>query len=68
MVESLGPLPGPGASAAKAAIEAAHEVVIVDPTRVAQLGLGQHKRKSDRIDAEKVGSRGGGTHTLAHGR
>jgi transposase len=30
----------------------AHEVTIVDTTRVKQLGIGQHGRKNDRIDAE----------------
>jgi transposase len=29
-----------------------HEVVVVDTTRVKQLGIGQHGRKTDRIDAE----------------
>jgi len=29
-----------------------HEAVIVDATRVRQLGIGQHGRKTDRIDAE----------------
>jgi transposase len=29
-----------------------HEVWVVDTTRVRQLGIGQHKRKNDRIDAE----------------
>ncbi len=29
-----------------------HEPLVVDTTRVKQLGVGQHKRKSDRIDAE----------------
>ncbi len=29
-----------------------HEVLLVDTTRVRQLGVGQHGRKTDRIDAE----------------
>ena len=29
-----------------------HEVVLVDTTRVRQLGIGAHGRKTDRIDAE----------------
>lgn len=29
-----------------------HKVVLVDTTRVRQLGIGQHGRKTDRIDAE----------------
>ncbi len=29
-----------------------HEPLVADTTRVKQLGVGQHKRKSDRIDAE----------------
>jgi transposase len=29
-----------------------HEVLIVDTTRVRQLGIGHHRRKNDRIDAE----------------
>jgi transposase len=32
--------------------ELGHEVVLVDTTRVKQLGIGQHGRKTDRIDAE----------------
>ncbi len=29
-----------------------HEAIVVDATRVRQLGIGQHGRKTDRIDAE----------------
>jgi len=29
-----------------------HQVLLVDTTRVAKLGIGQHGRKTDRIDAE----------------
>jgi transposase len=31
-----------------------HEVWMVDTTRARQLGIGQHKRKNDRIDAETL--------------
>jgi len=31
-----------------------HEPLIIDTTRVRQLGIGQHKRKTDRIDAETI--------------
>src|SRR6185295_5137273 len=31
-----------------------HEPVMLDTTRVRQLGIGQHKRKNDRIDAETM--------------
>lgn len=57
---------GPDCAKARVAIEACreawfvhatltrwgHEVVVVDTTRVKQLGIGQHGRKTDRIDAE----------------
>ncbi len=57
---------GPRAAPARVAIEACrevwhverrlrewgHEPLVVDTTRVKQLGVGQHKRKTDRIDAE----------------
>lgn len=33
-------------------VEWKNEVVVVDTTRVKQLGIGQHGRKTDRIDAE----------------
>lgn len=35
-----------------------HEVWVVDTTRVRQLGIGQHKRKNDRIDAEALARAG----------
>jgi transposase len=31
-----------------------HEPLMLDTTRVRQLGIGQHKRKTDRIDAETI--------------
>jgi transposase len=57
---------GPGTPKARVAIEACreawfvertlrewgHEPLVVDTTRVKRLGIGQHKRKTDRIDAE----------------
>ena len=57
---------GPATPAARVAFEACregwyvaerlsawgHEPVMVDTTRVKQLGIGQHGRKNDRIDAE----------------
>jgi transposase len=57
---------GPASPAARVAFEACregwyvaqrlsgwgHEPVMVDTTRVKQLGIGQHGRKNDRIDAE----------------
>lgn len=65
---ALEDLLGPSAPAAKVAIEACrqawfvhdqlrswgNEVVIVDTTRSRQLGIGQHGRKNDRIDAERL--------------
>jgi transposase len=65
-VESLESLLGPKAPAARVAIEACREawfvhakltewgndVLLVDTTRSRQLGIGQHRRKTDRIDAE----------------
>jgi len=67
-VTSLQPLLGPEQPAAKVAIEACreawfvrdvllqwgNEVVLVDATRSRQLGIGQHGRKTDRIDAETL--------------
>ncbi len=35
-----------------------HEVWMADTTRVKQLGIGQHKRKNDRIDAEVLARAG----------
>jgi transposase len=57
---------GPGQATARVAIEACreawhvhdvlsqwgNEVIVVDTTRVRRLGVGQHGRKTDRIDAE----------------
>jgi transposase len=65
-VESLSSLLGPKEPAAVVAIEACREawhvhdllrswgndVVLVDTTRSRRLGIGQHGRKTDRIDAE----------------
>src|SRR5207237_1169126 len=31
-----------------------HEPLMLDTTRIRQLGIGQHKRKNDRIDAETM--------------
>jgi transposase len=31
-----------------------HEPLMIDTTRVRQLGVGQHKRKTDRLDAEAI--------------
>lgn len=63
---SLEPMLGPSAAPARVAIEACREawfvhakltawgndVLLVDTTRSKQLGIGQHQRKTDRIDAE----------------
>jgi transposase len=63
---SLEPLLGPSAAPARVAIEACREawfvhakltawgndVLLVDTTRSKKLGIGQHQRKNDRIDAE----------------
>lgn len=65
-VSTLEPLLGPQAPAARVAIEACreawfvhatltdwgNEVLLVDTTRSRQMGVGQHRRKTDRIDAE----------------
>jgi len=67
-VSSLISLLGPDKSAAKVVIEACreawyvhdllvqwgNEVVLVDTTRSRQMGIGQHGRKTDRIDAETL--------------
>lgn len=64
--EGLLDLLGPETAKARVAVEACreawyvarrleewgHEPVIVDTTRVRQLGVGHHKRKTDRLDAE----------------
>jgi len=65
-LSSLEPTLGPGAKPARVAIEACreawfvhatltawgNEVLVVDTTRSRKLGIGQHRRKNDRIDAE----------------
>jgi transposase len=65
-LSSLRDLLGPKTLPARVAIEACreawhihdelvswgHEVLLVDTTRVGKLGIGQHGRKTDRIDAE----------------
>jgi transposase len=65
-LELLEPVLGPQSLPARVAIEACreawvvharltqwgNEVLLVDTTRSKQLGLGQHRRKNDRIDAE----------------
>lgn len=65
-LSSLADLLGPGTATARVAVEACreawhvrdqltawgHEVLLVDTTRVAKLGIGQHGRKTDRVDAE----------------
>jgi transposase len=67
-VEELEPLVGPGTSAANVAIEASgeawhvhatltewgHTAHLVDTTRVKSIGVGQHGRKNDRLDAEAL--------------
>jgi transposase len=67
-LDALVGLLGPETPPAKVAIEACREVwhvakrlrewghvpILVDTTRVRQLGIGQHKRKNDRIDAETL--------------
>lgn len=65
-IYELEPVLGPNTPKARVAIECcreawfvaeklrewAHEPLLVDTTRVKQLGIGQHGRKNDRIDAE----------------
>ncbi|HLB36055.1 MAG TPA: IS110 family transposase [Gemmatimonadales bacterium] len=67
-LEGLLPLLGPRTPKARVAIEACreawvihaklkewgHEPVLVDTTRARKLGIGQHRRKNDRIDAETL--------------
>jgi transposase len=67
-VHSMEDLLGPSCPAARVAIEACREawvvhdklrewgndVLVVDTTRSRQLGIGEHGRKTDRIDAEKL--------------
>jgi len=65
-LQSLEDVLGPGSKRARVAIEACreawhvhdvltawgHDVVLVDTTRTKQIGMRQHGRKTDRIDAE----------------
>jgi transposase len=65
-LSTLEPVLGPGQPASRVAIEACreawfvhrqltqwgNEVLLVDTTRSKQLGIGNHRRKTDRIDAE----------------
>jgi len=67
-LDALSDLLGPSSPPARVAIEACreawfvhdkltewgHEVLLVDTTRSRQLGIGQHGRKTDRIDAEHL--------------
>jgi transposase len=67
-VGELLPLLGPGTEPARVAIEACREawavhakltewgkdVCLVDTTRTAQIGIGQHGRKTDRLDADHL--------------
>ncbi|WP_438025846.1 IS110 family transposase [Sorangium sp. So ce233] len=67
-LDSLQDLLGPSSSPARVAIEACreawavhdklrdwgHDVLVVDTTRARQLGIGQHGRKNDRLDAEAL--------------
>jgi transposase len=67
-LSGLARLLGPNTLPAKVAFEACreawavhdqleawgHEPLMLDTTRVRQLGIGQHKRKNDRIDAETM--------------
>jgi transposase len=62
LTDLLGPTTAPAVVAIEACREAwpihdeltrwGHTVLLVDTTRVKQLGIGQHGRKTDRIDAE----------------
>ena len=64
LVRQLGPNTPPARVAFEACREAwavhdqleawGHEPLMLDTTRVRQLGIGQHKRKNDRIDAETM--------------
>jgi transposase len=67
-LESLRDLLGPACLPSRVAIEACreawhvhaeltrwgNEVILVDTTRVRRIGVGEHGRKTDRIDAEKL--------------
>lgn len=62
--ELLGPTSAPATVAIEACREAwhvhdvltanGHRVLIIDTTRVKRLGVGQHGRKTDRVDAEAI--------------
>jgi transposase len=64
LLELLGPNTSPARVAFEACREAwavhdqleawGHEPLMLDTTRIRQLGVGQHKRKNDRIDAETM--------------
>ncbi|WP_437776139.1 IS110 family transposase [Sorangium sp. So ce1097] len=67
-LDSLQDVLGPSSAPARVAIEACreawavhdklrdwgHDVLVVDTTRARQLGIGQHGRKNDRLDAEAL--------------
>jgi transposase len=67
-LEQLASRLGPGTPPARVAFEAAreawhvydvikewgHDAVIVDTTRLKKIGIGEHKRKNDAIDAEHI--------------
>ena len=67
-LEELRPILGPDTEKARVAFEACreawhfhdvltgwgHEVLLVDTTRARQMGIGQHKKKNDRIDASTM--------------
>lgn len=67
-VEELRRVLGPGSQSAKVAFEACregwhvhdlllewgHEPVMLDTTRIRQIGVGHHRRKNDAIDAEVI--------------
>ena len=67
-LDGLKDLLGPGVLPARVAIEACreawvvhdtlrdwgHDVLVVDTTRLPQVGIGHHGRKTDRIDAERL--------------
>src|SRR5688572_9210243 len=67
-VEELRRVLGPGSRPAKVAFEACregwhvhdlllewgHEPVMLDTTRIRQIGVGHHRRKNDAIDAEAI--------------
>jgi transposase len=67
-LDGLKDLLGPEAAPARVAIESCreawvvhdtlrgwgHDVLVVDTTRIQQIGIGHHGRKTDRIDAERL--------------